>query len=414
MLSHIDKKLLLVIAILMLFGVVMIYSATSIMCAKRADIADSTFYLKKELIRVGIALAGLLAASQIDYKLYKRFAPLILGGAALMLVALTIPRFAAGSIKGANRWLDFGGASVQPSEFAKLAIIIFLAEYLSKKGPILDNFKKGFLPAAVVVIAIIGFVALQPNYGMAIAMSVVAVVMFFVAGVKIRHMAYVALPAIPLMTLAIMHSKHAHQRIVTFLYGGDPLGDAFQINQSLIAIGTGGILGKGIGHGVQKLFYLPEIHTDFIFAVIGEELGLLGTTVVLVLFLLFAWRGIKIAMRAPDNFGQYLAIGITSMVFIYAMLNLGVVLRMIPTTGIPLPFISYGGSALVITMISCGILLNISSHVQTPIEERIAILEDEPPMEGFDADFYGWRRNRRTSDTRAEHRTGIVSPSSGR
>jgi len=409
-----DGKLLIIVVVFILFGVIMVYSATSIMCVKRACIGDSTYYLKREIARAGIALLAMIAASHIDYRLYKKFAPVFIAIAGLLLVALTLPRFAAGSIKGANRWLNLGAANLQPSEIAKLALIIFIAEYLARKRSLIGDFWKGFFPIVAIIGIFVIAIAAQPNYGMAIAIAAVATIMLFVARAKLLHMAYIAIPAVPALIFAIMHSEHAQRRVNTFLHGGDPLGDAFQINQSLIAIGAGGIAGKGIGQGIQKLFYIPEIHTDFIFAVIGEELGFLGTTTVLVMFGLFAWRGLKIAMRAPDAFGRNLSIGLTSMIIVYATLNIGVVLKVIPTTGIPLPFISYGGSALLVTMISCGILLNISTHVRTPLIEHIELPECAFDLEGIDANPDGRRRNRRTSDPGAEYCPGIVGTLSGR
>ncbi len=409
-----DKQLLLIVAILTLTGIVMVYSATSIMCAKMECYSSSTYFLKQQLIRVGVALAGFVLATQLDYRLLKKWSFVILILSALLLLALTIPRFAAGSIKGANRWLDLGAANIQPSEITKLALIIFLAEYLAKKRKTIGDFKKTFLPVVGISGLFIIAVALQPNYGMAIAISIVTAIMFFVAGARFLHLAAIAVPTSIAMVLAIMHSDHAQRRVMTFINGGDLLGDGFQIRQSLIAIGAGGLTGKGIGQGIQKLFYIPEIHTDFIFAVIGEELGFLGTTFILILFALLAWRGIKIAMRAPDAFGQNLAIGITAMISVYTAINIGVVLKLIPTTGIPLPFISFGGSALLITMVSCGILLNISTHVWTPLVEHISVPDEIEIPEGPDASLDGRRRNRRTSNPGAEYRPGVVSTSSGR
>ncbi len=449
--GEMDHKLILIIATLVLFGIVMVYSATSIMCSKNKNIADSSYYLKKQLIRVAIGTVALVVASRIDYRIWGRFSWTIL----LISVALLIATSVVGvMVKGANRWLDLGAATLQPSEMAKLGVIIFLAEYLARNRQQLGRFFKGLLPAVIPVGIVAIFIATQPNFGMAISLSVVALVMLFVAGVRVKHLLYLALPTIPVLCIGIATSSHARQRIMTFLYGGDPLGDAFQINQSLIAIGAGGLTGKGIGQGMQKLFYIPEIHTDFVFAVVGEELGFLGATVLLVLFLVFTWRGLKVAMRAPDSFGQNLAIGITAMIFIYATLNVGVVLKLLPTTGIPLPFISYGGSALLVTMISCGILLNISSHVRVPLEEPIPEREapaitissnrqgvspciyperdtitissnrqDVSPCiyperntldttilaEEVDACSYGRRRDRRTSDTGTQYRPRVVS-----
>lgn len=413
MTSKMDKKLLLIVTLLTLLGIVMVYSATSIMCAKKECYPSSAYYLKKHIFRVAIAIAGFICASQIDYRLLKKWSPVMLGLAGLLLFSVSTQSFTAGTIKGANRWIEIGSANLQPSEIAKLALIIFMAEYLSKKRKTIGDFKRTFLPIVLIAGLFVVVIALQPNYGMAVSISVVTLVMLFVAGASYWHLAAIGIPAAIAMAFAIMNSEHAQERVITFFKGGDSLGAGFQINQSLIAIGAGGLTGKGIGQGIQKLFYIPEIHTDFIFAVIGEETGFLGTTTVIILFALLAWRGIKIAMRAPDAFGQNLAIGITTMISVYAAINIGVVLRLLPTTGIPLPFISYGGSALLITMISCGILLNISAHVRMPLIERIGVPDEYDTSEGIDASLDSRRRNRRTSDSGDKYRPGVVSTSSG-
>lgn len=411
---NVDKQLLLIIATLTLLGILMVYSASSVICEKDPRYGDSLYFMKRNLFRVAFAVAGFIAASQFDYRKFKKWAPFILLAGAMLLVSVMIPRLTAGSIKGANRWIELGEASLQPSELAKLALIIFMAHYLARKRKTLGDFKRSFLPIVGIAGIFILAIASQPNYGMAVGLSIVTVVMIFVAGAKLKHMGIVALPTAIAMAFAIMNSDHAQRRVMTYFKGGDPLGASFQINQSLIAIGAGGLAGKGIGQGIQKLFYIPEIHTDFIFAVIGEEMGFWGTTLVIVLFALFAWRGIKIAMRAPDAFGQNLAIGITAMVTTYAMINIGVVLKLLPTTGIPLPFISYGGSALLVTMVSCGILTNISAHVWTPIVEHISVPDETEVAEDFDASLNGRRRNRRASNSGAKYRPEVVSTSSGR
>ena len=387
----------------------MIYSATSIMCAKNSRIGDSSYYLKKELFRVAVGAIVMFAAAKIDYRKYKRLSWVFLGITSILVVATAIPSIAGDAVKGATRWIKIGNQSLQPSEFAKIALVIFLAEYLAKKAELLDDFWKGFAPAVAIVGFLVAFIVIQPNYGMAIALTIVTVIMFFVAGVPMRFLAYIGLPTAGILAFGMAHSDHARVRIVTFLQGGDPLGSGFQINQSLIAIGTGGLIGKGIGNGVQKLFYVPEIHTDFIFAVIGEELGFAGTIIVMALFLLFCWRGIKIAMRAPDRFGCNLAIGLVSMIFVYATLNVGVVLKLLPTTGIPLPFISYGGSALVVTMASCGILLNISSHATVSMEKTI-LLNDQNQIGSLNANDVRRRWNRRTLDPSIKYCSGTQVP----
>ncbi len=407
-----DKVLLIVVMVLVSLGVVMVFSATSIMCEKTEKIGDAYYYLKKELFRAAVGALAMMVAFKIDYRKYKRFSGLIIGIAGVLIAGTAIPALAGDAVKGATRWIRLGEQSLQPSEFVKVAIVLFLAEYLSRKAEKLDDFKNSFAPAVAVIGAFVVFIALQPNYGMAISITIVSTIMLFVAGVPMRFLAYIGAPGAVLLGFGVMHSDHARTRILTFLQGGDPLGSGFQINQSLIALGTGGLVGKGLGNGVQKLFYVPEIHTDFIFAVIGEEFGFLGTIAVMSLFLIFCWRGLKIAMRAPDRFGCNLAIGLTSMIFVYAALNVGVVLKLLPTTGIPLPFISYGGSALVVTMASCGVLLNISSHATKSLEAEI-LLGEEYAIGGTNANNARRRWNRRTFDPGFEYSSGTQVPPSG-
>ncbi len=411
MFERMDKKLLIIIAVMVLFGVVMVYSASSIQYAKKKN--DPMYKLRPDIFNVAVASLGLYIAAKIDYRKYRKFAWPFLIFAAVLLFAVWIPWIGAGEINGAQRWLDLRVAKFQPAEIVKLALIVFLAAYLSHKGPLLKEFKRGFLVPAFVVGVLVLDIALQPSIGTAFAFAAVSAVMFYVAGVRFRYLLYVGLGAVFAFASMIAISEHGTQRIMTWLVGGDPLGDAFQVNQSLIAIGSGGLFGTGIGQGVQKLFYIPEIETDFIFAVVGEELGFLGTTSVLVLFALFAWRGLKIAMRARDDFGRNLAIGIVTMITIHAAINIGMVLGVLPNTGVPLPFLSYGGSNLLFTMVSCGVLLNISSHVRTPLDEHLAVL-DERLMEGVYASAYSRRRNRRPFDSGVKYRPGAIEPSSGR
>jgi len=409
--GKLDKQLLIITTLLVIVGMIMIYSATSVMCVKNEKINRSTFYLIKQLKRVLIAAVGFVLALFIDYRLYRKYALVLLTGAAVLMLAIQIPQL-TGHAKGASRWLELAdNASIQPSELAKLALLLFLADYLAKRQEIMGDFLHSVLPAVAIVGVVVGIIAQQPNYGMAVAISMIAGVMFFAGGVRISHLVYITIPALGVIVYGIMHSQHAFQRVETYLAGGDPLKDAFQINQSLIAIGAGGFTGKGLGRSMQKMFYIPEIHTDFVFAVLGEELGFIGGLSILVLFILFAWRGLRISMRAPDRFGQLLAVGITAMIFIYALLNIGVVIGLLPTTGIPLPFISYGGSALLVNMIACGVLLNISSATESPLDKKLKYI-NEGPLRGIHASIDGGWRNRWALDPGDKHSTGTVgSPS---
>ncbi|HHY93213.1 MAG TPA: cell division protein FtsW, partial [Firmicutes bacterium] len=264
---------------------------------------------------------------------------------------------------GARRWLQVGPLNVQPSEVAKLCTVLFLAGFLAERGDRIRHFWRGLLPVLVVVGILCLLILKQPDLGTAVALAGTAGVMLFAAGADLRHLAGLGAAAVPVLWWAIMGEEYRRVRFLAFLNpAADPQGSGYHIIQSLYALGSGGLLGVGLGQSHQKFLYLPERHTDFIFAILGEEIGLLGTLAVLFLFFLLAWRGCRAAMLAPDRFGTLLAIGIISMVTLQALVNIGVVTGSLPITGIPLPFISYGGSSLVFSLASIGILLNISSQ----------------------------------------------------
>jgi len=252
---------------------------------------------------------------------------------------------------------------VQPSELAKLACIFFTALMLERRMHRINEWKYALLPIAIVAGVLVGLIMLQPDFGTSVALLLIVGSMVFAAGLDYRILAATVLAAIPAAYIVIMSAEYRRRRVLTFLDPwSDPLGDGFQIIQSLIAVGTGGVFGKGLMGGVQKLFYLPEPHTDFIFAVIGEELGLIGATAVLLCFCIIAWRGLRIAMRAEDSFGSFVALGVTVMIAVQALINMSVVIGLLPNKGFPLPLVSFGGSSLLINLLGMGILLNISQH----------------------------------------------------
>jgi cell division protein FtsW len=266
-------------------------------------------------------------------------------------------------VKGATRWLGVGPLGVQPSELAKIAVIVFTAALLERRMERIDEISYSLLPIAVVVGGVVGLVLAEPDLGTAASIVTIAAVMVFAAGVSYRYVLGLFVTAVPALYFLLMTSEYRRRRVTAFLDPwSDPLGGGFQIIQSMIAVGTGGVLGRGLMAGVQKLFYLPEPHNDFIYSVIAEELGLLGATVVLLCFCVIAWRGLRTALRAPDRFGAFLAIGLTTMVAFQASFNISVVLGLLPTKGIPLPFVSAGGSSLLINLIGMAILLNVSQH----------------------------------------------------
>jgi cell division protein FtsW len=359
----VDKAMLAIVLGLALFGTVMVYSASAILAEKNYG---SQFYF---LLRQGVWLiAGLLAmavAMRVDYRYYKRPAVVasLLGVTLVLLVAVLF--FPA--INGTHRWITYRRLfSLQPSEVAKLALVAFLAFFLEKRLSEIANFKRTFIPAAAVSGLMVALVALEPDLGTAMALGIVFTVMMFQVGVPVRQIAMLAIPAAPVLAYMLLFVPWRLQRLMDFM---DPwknqLTSSFQVVQSLIAIGSGGVSGVGFAEGKQKLFYLPAPHTDFIFSVIGEELGLIGSATVVLLFSMLAWRGFRAARFAPDLFGQLVAVGLTVMITAQAFFNVSVALSLVPTKGIPLPFISHGGSSLAISLFAAGVLLNVSKHGKT-------------------------------------------------
>jgi cell division protein FtsW len=283
----------------------------------------------------------------------------VLGFVALTLVAVLF----SAPVNGTRRWFGVGGLGIQPSEFAKVACVLFTALILERRMHRIDDLKYSLLPIGIVVGVLAGLILLQPDFGTAMSLLLIVATMVFAAGLHYRYFVGTILAALPVVYVVLVSAPYRRRRLLAFWDPwADPLGDGFQIIQSLIAVGTGGVFGRGLMAGVQKLFYLPEPHTDFIFAVIGEELGLLGATGVLACFCVIAWRGLRIAARAEDAFGSFVALGLTTMIAVQAFVNMSVVLGLMPTKGIPLPLVSNGGSSLLISLLGMGVLLNISQH----------------------------------------------------
>ncbi len=358
----VDKVMLAIVLGLTLFGAVMVYSASAILAEK--NFGSQFYFLARQGRWAVVGLIAMAVAMRIDYRHYKRPAIVfsLLGTTLVLLVAVLFMR----EINGTNRWITYGGFfSLQPSEVSKLALIAFLAFYLENRKDRLDEFKKTFLPAAGLSLFMIALVAAEPDLGTALALGMVFSAMMFQAGVRVRYLATLALPVAPALAGMLLLVPWRLQRLMDFL---DPWQNqttsSFQVVQSLIAIGSGGTGGVGFAQGKQKLFYLPAPHTDFIFAVVGEELGLIGAATVVMVFGLLAWRGFRAAKFAPDMFGQLIAIGLTVMITAQALFNISVTLSLVPTKGIPLPFISYGGSSLAISLFAAGVLLNVSKHTR--------------------------------------------------
>jgi cell division protein FtsW len=337
----------------------MVFSSSAIVAKER--FGDPNYFSFKQLISATLGLAVMFVVMKVDYHMYRR--PLIVFSALAIVVALLVLVFFLTASANTHRWIQLSGFSVQPSEMAKLAVIFFLAYFLELRKSKVNDLAFTLVPIAVIVALLAGLIVLQPDLGTAVSLLVISAVLLFVAGLDLRWIAVSIIFGLPVFYLLVFRVKYRRERILAFLNPWEePLGRGFQIIQSLLSVASGGITGLGFMEGKQKLFYLPEAHTDFIFAVVGEELGLMGTCALLVLFLVFFWRGIRASMRAPDLFGFYLALGITMMVCIQAFINMSVVLGLLPTKGIPLPFLSYGGSSFVVMLAAVGILLNVSQQ----------------------------------------------------
>jgi cell division protein FtsW len=357
----VDRWLFTVTMLLVFVGLVMVFSASAVMARER--FGSPYAFLSKQLIWAVAGLVAMVIAMGVDYRRYKHPALVfsLMGFTTLLLISV----FFLDRSHNTHRWIHAGGFSFQPSELAKPVLILFLAYFLESRTKTMDDVRNTLLPAAVPVLVFLGLIVLQPDLGTAIACAGIAACILYVAGMRMRYFAYsFAASLVPLYFL-IFQVSFRRARILAFL---NPYADSqktgFHIIQSLIAVGTGGVTGTGLMEGKQKLFYLPEPHTDFIFAVTAEELGLVGAMFVVALFAIFLWRGMRASWRTEDVFGRYLAVGITCMVVLQAFINISVVLGLLPTKGIPLPLVSYGGSSLFVTLACVGVLLNITKQAE--------------------------------------------------
>lgn len=357
-----DHTLLIVTMILALAGLVMVFSASAVVAGNRFQ--DSGYFLKRQLAWLTFGFLLLHLASHIDYVWWKRLSIPLLGLIVVLLVMVLIPSLGVAA-KGARRWLRLGPISLQPAEMVKLISVIYLAAYLTKKEDRITLFSSGLLPVLIVVGLLSGLVLLEPDLGTVVVIGLVTVGLLFLAGARLAHLMALGLCAVPAVLVLVLGSSYRRQRLMTFLAPWKDASDAgFQITQSFLAFGSGGPFGVGLGEGKQKLFFLPEAHTDFVLALVGEELGLVGTGAIILLFALFVVRGFQIAARARMPFGRYLGMGITLLIGIQALVNACVVTGLVPTKGLTLPFVSYGGSSLVVSLLGVGILLNISRDRQ--------------------------------------------------
>ena len=358
----IDKWLFGSTLLLVVLGVVMVFSASAVMAGEK--FGSPYHFLFRQL---GWALAGLATMAvvmRIDYRRWKRPAVVfsLLGVTTLLLIAV----FFLDRSHNTHRWIRLASfMSFQPSELAKPALVLFLAFFLADRVKTINDWRRTLLPAVVPPALFAVLIVMQPDLGTALVCLSTAAVVLYIAGTRLRYFAYSLVPIVPTLAYLLIAVPWRLKRILVFLNpDGDPQGSGFQLTQSLIAVGTGGMTGLGLMEGKQKLFYLPEPHTDFVFSVISEELGLVGAVLVVALFFVFAWRGLRATLRARDNFGRFLACGITAMIVVQAFFNISVVLGLLPTKGIPLPFISYGGSSLFVTLASVGVLLNITQQTE--------------------------------------------------
>jgi cell division protein FtsW len=358
-----DRVMFTATLLLVFASIIMVYSASALVALERFQ--QPYLFVIRQVMWVVLGIAALWVAMHVDYRTYRNdaFVWVLIGVAGLTLLGVLF----SAPVNGTRRWLGIGGLGIQPSEFAKIVCVFFTALILERRMHRIDELSYSLLPIAIVVGPMVALILLEPDFGTAMALVLIVAAMIFAAGLHYRYLIGTLLVVLPAIYVVLVSAPYRRRRLLAFWDPwADPLGDGFQIIQSLIAVGTGGVFGRGLMAGVQKLFYLPEPHTDFIYAVIGEELGLIGATTTLVCFCLIAWRGLRITMRAQDAFGAFVALGMTIMIVVQAFVNMSVVLGLMPTKGIPLPLVSAGGSSLLVSLVGMGVLLNISQHETAP------------------------------------------------
>jgi cell division protein FtsW len=358
MIRHARRGVVMVMAILLAIGVVMVYSSSAIYA--HHVYGDSLYFLKRHLVYLVLGLIGFGVVLGLPSEVVRRSIKPAVVLTLVLLAAVLVPGLGH-RVSGASRWFRMGWFSFQPSEWAQLAIILYFADVLARKRSLIQDFFKGVLPALVVLGMTVGLILAEPDLGTAMATACVAMLLLFIAGVRWQVLAFLILAAIPTVIFLIAMKPYRMQRILTYLDPwADPKGSGFQLIQSLIALGSGGLMGVGLGESRQKLFYLPAAHTDFVFSVIGEEMGFVGTMTVLVLLGLLFWLGLKISLSATTPFGLLAGLGIVSLLALEASVHIGVATGIIPTKGLPLPFVSYGGTSLMANLVSVAVLLNVT------------------------------------------------------
>ena len=363
-----DPVMLTAVILLAGIGLVAVYSASSILAEQRYG--DHYYYLRKQIMFCLLGFIIMILAKNINYLFYRRFVYFILGSSVILLGLLLVPELGM-RVGGAQRWFRVGFISIQPAEIVKLSLAMFMAYAMNKNLEIMGTFKHGLLPHIVVGMVVIILILLQPDLGTAVIIGLWMLILLFIGGVNLGQLFVLLGLATPVVFYLISHTAYRLNRWWAFLNPWeDPRGIGFQIVHSFLAFGSGGLMGVGLGNSKQKLLYLPEPHTDFILAIIAEEIGFIGVSILLVLFSLIIIRGINIALRAPELFGTYLAMGISCMLAVQVIVNMGVVMALLPTKGLTLPFISYGGSSLIVNFIGIGILMNIAKKaLEGPIKK---------------------------------------------
>lgn len=352
----IDIYILIPVLLLIFFSIALVYSASSDYASTRFD--DSSYLLKSHLVKVLISLVLFFFAVKIDYRIYQDMSKYIVIGAILLLIAVL---FTTSSVKNVNRWLYLGPLSIQPSDIAKYALILHISKLLVKKEAYLDELYRGYLPIVFYVLLVCGLIAIQPNFSTAAIVFTSSILLMFSSKVKFKHVAVTIITLIPIAVLFVLSKSYMLARIENYAEYSSKGTAQHQLNQAIIGLGNGGLFGVGMGNSVQKEFFLPESYGDFIFAIMGEEYGFIGTFIVVLLFMVILIRGYKTAKDVVDPFGKYLAFGITTIISLYAVVNMSVASGIFPTTGVPIPFVSFGGTALIFNSIAAGVLVNISS-----------------------------------------------------
>lgn len=372
--GHIDLWIFLSVLALMMFSVGVVYSASVSISGIRHD-GDFNYLVRNHSIRVILGIAALFVGMFVNYHFYRRISKYLLI-IALLLLAYTL--VGGTVVNGAQRWVSLGPVRFQPSEFAKFALVIHLSVLLAAKQRYIHVFRDSFLPLLIWILAVVGLVFLQPNFSTGAILLGISFMVLFVGRVKIMHLAGVALAGIPVIFIYVVSATYRWNRIMAHFTeeGGGAAGN-YQINQAIIGLGSGGIFGVGMGMSKQRELFLPESYTDFIFAIVGEEYGFIGAVIILALFTIIMVRGMKIAKRATDDLGRFLAVGITCTVTVYAIVNAMVTTGLAPTTGLPMPLLSYGGTTIVFTAYALGVLLNISMF--TRIRPRDIVVKQEEP-----------------------------------